>query len=476
MLAGRLAAGARLPSSRSLAADLGIARGTVVQAYSQLVAEGWLVGVAGSGTRVAGPFTGRVESGTPPMAAASLSAGLDLRPGRPDISSFPRAGWAAAVRRAAMDADVTALDYGDPAGAPVARAVIADYAGRTRGVLADADSVVITAGFTQGLALLARTLRRLGVRQVATENPGHDRHRQVVRAAGLLNIDPAADRPRRRRPHRPDRRHRGGVADPSPPVPVGRRARAATKDRVRRVGTAGRRLPDRGRLTRRRVPLWPASRLGAMQPLARDRIVFAGSTSKTLAPGIRLGWLIVPPSLRAPLLDTIRETGAGVPVLDQLALADLIARGDYTGTSGGSGWGYRRRRIELARRLATVTATPLEGITAGLHALLPVESAERERRLVAAGKRGGLLLSRPAHRRLLAPPGRRPARRPRPRLRDPAPAHLAPLPRPADQPVSAHRPKNAPLPPTIFTTVVNIVGGKRAAEAPFLTRRSSRLP
>jgi GntR family transcriptional regulator / MocR family aminotransferase len=389
VLAGRLAAGVRLPSTRSLAADLGIARGTVVQAYSQLVAEGWLVGVAGSGTRVAGPFTGRVESGTPPTAAASLSAGLDLRPGRPDISSFPRAAWAAAVRRAAMDADVTALDYGDPAGAPVARAVIADYAGRTRGVLADADSVVITAGFTQGLALLARTLRRLGVRQVATENPGHGRHRQVVRAAGLdtipLPIDPAGADPTALTAD-----VGAALLTPAHQYPWG-----VVLAPLRRTGFVEWARRGGGYLIEDDYDAefrYGRQPVGAMQPLARDRIVFAGSTSKTLAPGIRLGWLIVPPSLRAPLLDTIRETGAAVPVLDQLALADLIARGDYDRHIRRVRLGYRRRRIELAQRLATVTATPLEGITAGLHALLPVESAERERRLIANGKRGGLLL------------------------------------------------------------------------------------
>ncbi len=184
---GRLHASVRLPGSRSLAADLGISRGTVVQAYTQLTAEGWLVGTPGSGTRVAdlpaGPAAGRPD---PQPAAARLA--IDLRPGRPDLSSFPRTEWASSVRRALSAAPYEDLDYTEPAGLPVLRTAVADYVTRARGVRADASAVVITAGFTSGLALLARALHRLGTRTVGTEDPGLAKHRDVLHAAGLATV------------------------------------------------------------------------------------------------------------------------------------------------------------------------------------------------------------------------------------------------------------------------------------------------
>ena len=153
---GRLHPGARLPGSRSLAADLGISRGTVVQAYTQLIAEGWLTGTTGSGTRVADlPGAGSVAGHGEDLTPAAARLAVDLRPGRPDLSSFPRTDWATSVRRALSAAPYEDLDYAEPAGLPVLRAAVADYVTRARGVRADAAAVVITAGFTPGLALLA---------------------------------------------------------------------------------------------------------------------------------------------------------------------------------------------------------------------------------------------------------------------------------------------------------------------------------
>ena len=132
---GRLRPGVRLPSSRALAADLGIARNTVAEAYSQLVAEGWLTAVQGSGTRVAR----RPESTEPAAFADSGSVRrhrFDLGPGSPDVSAFPRSAWLTATRRALGVASFRSLDYADPRGLPVLRAALADYVSRARGVQA----------------------------------------------------------------------------------------------------------------------------------------------------------------------------------------------------------------------------------------------------------------------------------------------------------------------------------------------------
>ncbi len=378
---GRLHAGARLPGSRGLAADLGISRGTVVQAYAQLTAEGWLVGTAGSGTQVADlPVLGSrpTAGGGPDPPPATERLAFDLRPGRPDLSSFPRTDWGSSVRRALSAVPYESLDYTEPAGLPMLRAAVAGYVARARGVRADASAVVITAGFTQGLALLARVLHRLGMRSVATEDPGLARHRGVLHAAGLATVAldvgaGGAD---------PDGlAGQAAVLTPAHQYPRGvvlvARHRSAFIDWARQQDGFIVEDDYDGEFRYDQQPV------GAMQALAPDRVVFAGSTSKTLAPGMRLGWLVVPAALRGPLLEVVAELGAAVPVVEQLAMADLIGRGGYDRHIRRMRLVYRRRRAELAR----VTTTPLEGVAAGLHALLPVESAEQERVLIdrAAG-------------------------------------------------------------------------------------------
>jgi GntR family transcriptional regulator/MocR family aminotransferase len=404
---GRLHPGARLPGSRSLAADLGISRGTVVQAYTQLIAEGWLTGTTGSGTRVAdlpggGPVAGPGEE----PASAAVRLAVDLRPGRPDLSSFPRTVWATSVRRALSAAPYEDLDYAEPAGLPVLRAAVADYVTRARGVRADAAAVVITAGFTPGLAWLARVLRGLGARTVATEDPGLGRHRDVLHAAGLatapLEVGPAGADPAGLTQGRlaawaavltPAHQYPRGVV-------LGARNRSAFVDWARREDGFIVEDDYDGEFRYDQQPV------GAMQALAPDRVVFAGSTSKTLAPGMRLGWLVVPAALRRPLLDAMAEVGAAVPAVQQLAMADLIGRGGYDRHIRRMRLVYRRRRAELAGRLAL----PLEGVAAGLHALLPVDSAEQERALIARGRRVGVdLHGLHAHGYWREPGGDRPA-------------------------------------------------------------------
>ncbi|GAA4611177.1 PLP-dependent aminotransferase family protein [Actinoallomurus liliacearum] len=381
---GRLSAGTRLPGSRSLAADLGVSRGTVVQVYGQLMAEGWLAGTSGSGTWVADVGMVEVEPRVE-RRASRPGPEIDLRPGRPDLSSFPRTAWASAVRRVSASADPAAWDYGEPGGLPALRSAIAGYVARTRGVRAGADSVVVTVGFAHGLALLGRALWSLGVRCVATEDPGLPRHRELLRAAGM-DIVPLRVGAEGADPAGLTEEVGAALLTPAHQYPRGvvlapdRRA-VFTEWARRRDGFVIEDDYD-GEFRYGRQPV------GAMQALAPDRVVFAGSASKSLAPGMRLGWLVVPPAVREPLLRAVEETGATVPAIDQLAFADLLERGDYDRHIRRVRLVYRRRRAELAERLAR----PLDGVAAGLHALMPVGSVEEERRLVATGRYAGLHL------------------------------------------------------------------------------------
>jgi len=164
--ASRLGPGTRLPSSRSLAADLGIARNTVADAYGQLAAEGWLVAEHGSGTRVAERVVAEPPS-EPAGHPAAGGPGYSLLAGSPDLSSFPRSAWLAAARRALSVAPAEALGYTDPRGRPELREALADYLARVRGVRATADRIVLCSGFTQALGLLAGVLARWSSGEVA---------------------------------------------------------------------------------------------------------------------------------------------------------------------------------------------------------------------------------------------------------------------------------------------------------------------
>ncbi|RKN22244.1 PLP-dependent aminotransferase family protein [Micromonospora musae] len=385
---GRLRAGTRLPGSRSLAADLGLARGTVVQAYAQLVAEGWLVSTAGSGTRVADVRHDPPDLLRSPRPSPVSDPVIELRPGIPDLGSFPRTAWAGSVRRALASASREALDYPDRRGLLPLRAALADYLARTRGVRCDPDAVVVTAGFTQGLSLLARALHRRGVRAIATENPGLAPHRKVLRAAGLtvtpLTVGAGGADP-------DEAAGQAALLTPAHQHPTG--AVLAPQHRYRFIAWARRHdaflIEDDydGEFRYDQRPV------GAMQALAPERIVYAGSTSKSLAPGVRLGWFVVPEPLRRDLGEVILEAGAAVSAIDQLAMAGLLVDGDYDRHIRRMRLIYRRRRAELAERLAEVTSTPLEGIAAGVHALLPLASAAQERLLIRAGHGQGLHLT-----------------------------------------------------------------------------------
>ncbi|MFF4704100.1 MocR-like pyridoxine biosynthesis transcription factor PdxR [Streptomyces sp. NPDC001288] len=397
---GRLVPGTRLPSSRSLAADLGIARNTVADAYADLVAEGWLTARQGSGTRVAAREPtpspdGRRAPAPAPGASVRLPA-YDLRAGHPDVSAFPRTEWLRAARRALTAAPNEAFGYGDPRGRVELRTALAAYLARARGVRADPERIVICAGFAHGLGLLGQLLRARGADTVAVESYGLDEHWRLLTAAGLRTRPLPFDR----LGTDTTRLSRGPAAVLLTPahqfpmgVPLHRDRRAAVVDWARRTG--GLVLEDDydGEFRYDRRPV------GALQGLAPDEVVYLGTASKSLAPGLRLAWMVLPPGL---VRETVAVKGAvdvcGTP--DQLTLAEFITSGAYDRHVRASRSRYRRRRDALVAALAEhAPQIEVTGIAAGLHMLLRLPPGT-ERRVIRAAAGLGLALDglTPRHR------------------------------------------------------------------------------
>ncbi|MFC8140509.1 PLP-dependent aminotransferase family protein [Streptomyces paradoxus] len=380
---GRLAPGTRLPSSRALAADLGIARNTVADAYADLVAEGWLTARQGSGTRVAAREV-VPPPGTAPHPRAPARPAYDLRPGSPDLASFPRAEWLKAARRALTAAPHHALDYGDPRGRPELRAALAGYLSRARGVRTDPERIVVCAGFAHGLKLLGTVLRARGARTVAVESYGLDVHWRILAASGLdtaplpfdhLGTDPGALSGADALLLTPAHQFPMGV-------PLHRDRRTAVVDWARRTG--GLVLEDDydGEFRYDRQPV------GALQGLDPDRVVHLGTASKSLAPGLRLAWMVLPQRLA----EEVAAAKGGVDtcgVLDQLTLAEFLTSGAYDRHVRATRLRYRRRRDAL---VAAVTARApqarVTGIAAGLHVLLRLPAGTEQSVVQAAHWRG----------------------------------------------------------------------------------------
>ncbi|MEV5931468.1 PLP-dependent aminotransferase family protein [Streptomyces sp. NPDC052079] len=399
---GRLSPGTRLPSSRSLAGDLGIARNTVADAYADLVAEGWLTARQGSGTRVAdravpAPPARPVSPARPPGRLP-----YSLIPGTPDLASFPRAEWLKATRRALAAAPHDAFGYGDPRGRPELRTALADYLARVRGVRADPERLVVCAGFAHGLQLLCAVLRARGARTLAVQSYGLDAHWDLVARAGLLTVPLPFDASGT---HTEDPGDAGALLlSPAHQFPLGGalppERRAAVVDWARRTG--GLILEDDydGEFRYDRQPV------GALQDLDPGHVVYLGTASKSLAPGLRLGWMVLPPSL----VPEVAAHGAGrsVGVVEQLALAEFLTSGAYDRHVRAARLRYRRRRDALVEALAErAPDVHVTGIAAGLHAVLRLPPGT-ERSVVQAATCQGLAvvgLSRFRHPAADATPG-----------------------------------------------------------------------
>jgi GntR family transcriptional regulator / MocR family aminotransferase len=384
---GRLPDESVLPSSRVLADQLGVSRGVVVEAYEQLAAEGYLSSQPGGTTKVCAKV---MEPGRPASARRSAPVPrINFGYGRPDVTEFPRQVWLRSLRRVLNEAPSERMSYLDDRGAPELREALATYLNRVRGTAADAERIVICNGFAQALGLVTQVLAANGRTRIAVEDPGQ---RDAIRAAGVSGLevvpipvdDDGIDIQALRRAD-PD----AVVLTPAHHFPTGavlsaeRRAAivAWAKERDRLI------LEDDYDAEFR----YDREPIGAIHGLAPEQVIYAGSASKTLAPGLRLGWLIIPTKLVDQLAAAKEATDRGSASLEQLAFADFLSRGEFDRHLRRMRPIYRARRDALlsALRRHLPDVRPV-GASAGLHVLAWLPADVDEAALVRLAAESGV--------------------------------------------------------------------------------------
>jgi GntR family transcriptional regulator / MocR family aminotransferase len=387
---GRLPRGERLPATRALASDLGVSRRMVVDAYAQLLAEGYLVARAGAGTFVADA----ADAPRPPAAEPTEQRlTFDFFPGYPDLASFPRRAWLRAMREVLREAPLASMGYPDTRGAPELRRALAGHLQRVRGVAADPQAIVVCSGFAHGLMLLARTLANgnsSGV-HLAVEDPGLPPHRAILTAHGVrLSFLPVDEQGVEVHGLAAIEARAGSVdgvmVTPAHQSPTGVALAAERRTALLEwAGMSGRVVIEDDYDAEYRYDRPP---LAAMQGLAPDRVVYMGTVSKTLAPALRLGWMVLP--LR--LVDAVAAqgflTGSTPPTLDQLTLARLIENGGYDRHLRQARRRYRARRDALTHAVAKhLPGARVTGVAAGLHAIVRLPRAVNGVALVHAARK-----------------------------------------------------------------------------------------
>ena len=404
---GALPAGIALPPTRALAVELGLTRGVVVEAYAQLVAEGYLTSRSGGYTQVslastaAPPAALRAPQSTP---SPQPRPAVDFGYGRGNLAAFPRAAWLRSVRRVLTETPDERLGYLDGRGAIELRSALAAYLNRVRGTNATPETIIITNGYAQAASLLIAVLAARGATTLAVEDPSAtDDARPIATALGMnvvgvpvgedgvrvdavaaLEADVLVLTPSHQWPT-------GGVLSPE--------ARAAVLAWAQRTGALVLEDDYDAEYRYDRAPV------GAIQGLDPDRVAYAGTASKTLAPGFRLGWIIPPPELVEPFAEAKLLADRGSPILDQLTFADFLSRGEFDRHLRRMRPVYRSRRDALLSALAQhVPDLQPAGIAAGLHLVAWLPPDLDETTVIAAAARHGVAVAAVSPYRLSPPP------------------------------------------------------------------------
>ncbi|RBQ18747.1 PLP-dependent aminotransferase family protein [Spongiactinospora rosea] len=386
---GRLAPGARLPASRDLARDLGVSRGVVVEAYERLVAEGFLISRVGAGTRVAPAAVARgpAQDTMPPHAYHGVRATT------PDLTEFPRERWLAALRHALSTMTSDAFDYSDPGGVPPLRRELAAYLGRVRAADIAPTDLIVVGGVAQGLAITIRLLagESPGSRvRLAVEDPTAARQVPLLTSSGadLVHVpvdDEGIDVEALART-----RARAVLVTPAHQYPTGvvlspgRRA-----ELMAWAAETGALVLEDDYDAEFRFDRDP---VGCLQGLDPGRVALCGSVSKPLAPGLRLGWVVAPRGFSERVRQARADLDLGSPVIEQYALAHLLASGEYDRHLRRMRREYRRRRDAFVAAVAAhLPEFRVRGVAAGLHVYVELPDGIAEVRVADAARDAGII-------------------------------------------------------------------------------------
>ena len=418
---GRLPVGSRLPASRVLAGELRVSRGVITEAYQRLSEDGHVAGRGRAGTVVVASPAASATAGQPDATAGRVpleahdgaaaertpggvfdgepdaeifeklraaQARIDLTPGVPDLAAFPRTAWLRAERSVLGALSASDLGYGDPRGTQALRLAVAGWLARNRGIRVDAGEVIVVAGVAQALALLAQVLRQDGVDGVAVEEPGSLGARQVLRSRELATPAVAVDAEGIRVG---ELRATGATAvllTPAHQFPTGVVLGGDRRRELMRWAAAGGLIIEDDYDAEHRYDRPPVSALRSMLP---ERVCYAGSVSKLLAPALRVGWLVAPPRYRDPLVDAKRNADLGNAVLPQLVLAKLMESGELERQLRFVRRRHRRRRdamIESVR--AHLPDATVHGAAAGLHLTVTFDAPFADTAVAAAALARGV--------------------------------------------------------------------------------------
>ena len=402
--AGELKAGAKLPPTRELAGTLGLSRTTILQAYDQLTAEGFITGRTGSGSYVEAireprarksADRERARAATPPLspfgdalarrrsrpffgAYVSERPALryDFRYGRPSIVDFPVRAWQRCLGRRARSASVRAHDYGHPQGSVELRTVLSDYLGRARGVATGPEHIVVVTGSQQALDLTARIF--IEPDDVAVvEDPGYEGARRAFEVAGARLAFAPVDEHGLDTDALPTIARRAKLAHvtPSHQYPLGGvmpfPRRRALLDWAE---SAGAYVVEDDYDGEYRFEGRPLEALKALD--GQDRVLYVGTFSKVMFPALRVGYVVLPDTLVETFARAKALTDGGGPLLEQNALADFIATGEFERHIRRSRSRYAERRSALLKALAGTFGERIEihGGDAGLHVVIRLRS------------------------------------------------------------------------------------------------------
>ncbi|GAA4336255.1 PLP-dependent aminotransferase family protein [Variovorax defluvii] len=410
---GLLQPGERLASARSLAGELGVARGTVELAYAELAGQGYLEARGQAGTVVSPALPQRrpSRSAAPARREPSPPALVPAPPpgpfqlGLPALDAFPRKLWTRLAARRARSLGLDDLHYGDPAGHAPLREAIAAHLRVARGVACSPAQVIVTAGHRASIALVARTLLAPGER-VWLEDPGFPQAREVLQGAGQRVVPVSVDEDglcvARGRQRAPDARL--AVVTPSHQAPLGHAMSMARRLELLAWAQSARAwIVEDDYDGEYRYAGHPLPALKSLD--RRERVLYAGTFSKVLYPGLALAYLVVPAPLAERFARAAGVASNGCPALIQAVVCDFMREGHFARHIKKMRLLYARRRALLAAELqrAFGDAVRVELRSGGMHLIARFEGLGNDRALGRRALAAGLQCA-PLSERYMAGP------------------------------------------------------------------------